>query len=265
MPRYTAKTADKHVLYQMAVQSAEAEVAFIDRVYRRQYGRPPARLREDFCGTALICCAFVRKRRENRAWGVDLHKPTQEWGRRHNMAKLPEHAAQRIELVTDNVMNVTAPKVEVVGAFNFSYYIFKQRPDLVAYFEKVRASLADEGLFFLDAYGGYEAQQVMEEETRYGGFTYVWDQASYNPIDDHTTCHIHFKFPDGSMLRKAFTYDWRLWTLAGIRDALIDAGFASTEVYWEGTDADGEGNGSYRRQVRGENTPGWNAYIVGVP
>jgi len=264
MAKYTAKTADKHELYQKAVQSPEAEVVFVDRVFRRRYGRAPSRFREDFCGTALISCEFVRRRAQNHAYGVDLHKPTQDWGRRHNVSRLSEDAAERVHLIHDDVRNVTRPRVEVVGAFNFSYFIFKERRDLVGYFKAVRSSLDREGLFILDAYGGYEAQQVMEEETKNSGFTYVWDQAAYNPINDHTVCHIHFKFPDGTQMRKAFSYDWRLWTLGSLRDALLDAGFETTEVYWEGSDADGEGNGSYRRQVKAENTPGWNAYIVAV-
>ena len=66
-------------------------------------------------------------------------------------------------------------------------------------------------------------------------------------------------------LKRAFTYDWRLWTFGAIRDALKDAGFRSTAVYWEGTSKDGEGTGVYRRQKRAENTAGWNVYIVALP
>ena len=67
------------------------------------------------------------------------------------------------------------------------------------------------------------------------------------------------------MLKNAFTYVWRLWTLGAIRDALKDAGFRSTEVYWEGTSKDGEGTGVYRRQKRADNTGGWNVYIIALP
>ncbi|MCZ6817415.1 MAG: class I SAM-dependent methyltransferase [Planctomycetota bacterium] len=265
MAKYTAKTADKHILYQKSVQSPEAEVDFMDRVFNTHYRRRPTRFREDFCGTALISCEFAKRRKENHAYGVDLHKPTQDWGVRHNLSRLEDEAAKRVHLVNDDVLNVTDPKVDVVGAFNFSYFIFKERGPLVDYFKTVRSSLRKEGLFILDAYGGHEAQQAMEEETKHGGFTYVWDQADYNPINDHTLCHIHFRFPDGTEIKKAFTYDWRLWTLAGIKDALADAGFKESDVFWEGTGEDGEGNGIYRRQVKAENTPGWNAYIVATP
>lgn len=265
MPRLTAKTADVHKLYQEAVQSADAEVAFVDRVYKRCYDEVPTLFREDFCGTSLISCEWVSRRKENHAYGVDLHQPTLDWGVKHNLARLKPPVARRVHLINDDVLNVTKPKVHVVGAFNFSYFVFKEFAQLVGYFKAVRKSLRPKGLFVLDAYGGYEAQQVMEEETVHKGFTYVWDQARYNPTNDHAVCHIHFRFSDGSAMRKAFTYDWRLWTLGGIHDALLAAGFGSTEVYWEGTDKDGEGNGVYRKCVKAENTAGWNAYILGIP
>ena len=35
----TAKNADLHWLYEQSVQNVEAEVIFIDRVFRKEYGR----------------------------------------------------------------------------------------------------------------------------------------------------------------------------------------------------------------------------------
>jgi hypothetical protein len=32
-------------------------------------------------------------------------------------------------------------------------------------------------------------------------------------------------------LRDAFVYRWRLWSIAEMRDAMVEAGFASTEVH----------------------------------
>jgi SAM-dependent methyltransferase len=264
MRRYTAKTADKHELYQIAVQSPEQEAVFMDRLYREAYGRRPTLFREDFCGTALISCEWVKLRRANQACGVDLDAETLAWGRRRNVAALSPEAASRVRLIQGNVTDVARPKVDIVGAFNFSYFVFTEVEELVGYFRAVRQVLRREGLFVLDAYGGWEAQQVMNEETRYGGFTYVWDQREYNPIDDHTVCQIHFRFPDGSMMKRAFTYRWRLWSLAAIQDALRAAGFRSAEVHWEGTHRRGHGNGVYRRTKKAENTPGWNAYLAAL-
>ena len=74
--------------------------------------------------------------------------------------------------------------------------------------------------------------------------------------------HIHFKFPDGSRIKKAFTYEWRLWTAPEIRELLLEAGFRNPTVYWEGEDEDGEGNGEFSPEARGEADLAWIAYIV---
>jgi len=65
---------------------------------------------------------------------------------------------------------------------------------------------------------------------------------------------------DGTRLERAFTYDWRLWTLTEIVDCLREAGFANVESYWEGTADDGEsGDGNFRKKRRGENCLSWMA------
>ena len=91
-------------------------------------------------------------------------------------------------------------------------------------------------------------------------------RADFNPIDSSMNCHIHFAFPDGSRMERAFSYAWRLWTLPEIRELLLEAGFREVTVYWEGTDeASGEGNGVYEPAVVGDADPGWVCYIVAQP
>ena len=92
----------------------------------------------------------------------------------------------------------------------------------------------------------------MKEKTKYDGFTYIWEQASYYPITGEMTCYIHFKFPDGSKMKRAFEYTWRLWTLPEIVEMLGETGFKNPTVYWEGTDEDGEGDGVFTPEERGE-------------
>jgi hypothetical protein len=76
-------------------------------------------------------------------------------------------------------------------------------------------------------------------------------------------CHIHFKFPDGSRLKRAFSYEWRLWTLPELRDLLDEVGFSRTTVYWEGTDEEtGEGNGIYEPAESGAADAGWICYLA---
>lgn len=254
---------DRHRLYEIAVQCPEADVEFFDRVYARRNGRPPLLLKEDFCGTALLCAEWVRLRPENRAWGVDLDGPTLAWGQRHNVDVLAEDA-KRIELRQANALHVRTPKVDVVAALNFSYCIFKTRDELRRYYRNVRASLRPGGMIVMDLFGGWEAQMENTDDTRHDGFTYVWEQEFFDPVSNHTRFHIHFRFPGKARpILKAFTYDWRLWTIPEIRELLAEAGFSDSAVYWEGFDSEtGEGDGEFREVVEARNSPGWNALVV---
>ncbi len=259
----TAANSDRHELYELAVQEVVSECDFIDRVWRSKRGRLPSSLREDFCGTAKASTEWVRRRATNTAIGVDLDRSVIRWGERRHRSNLPGTMASRIAILEANVLEVETPGVDTVVAMNFSYFIFKDRATLVRYFRRVFEALADDGIFICDAYGGSQAHAEQEEERSLDGFTYVWDQNQYNPITGDVVNHIHFRFPDGSELKRAFTYRWRLWSLPEIQDALREAGFARATVYWEGTDhRSGTGNGVFRPSTRGEACEGWIAYIA---
>jgi len=257
----TARNADLHWLYEQSVQNVEFEAHFIDRVFKKEYGRRPTFLREDFCGTALLCAEWVRKRPENSALGVDFDGPTLEWGRRNNLAPLGERA-NSVALVEDDVRNVSGEPADVIAAMNFSWWGFKTREALAGYFRSACANLRPEGVLVLDCYGGPEAQVPQIEEREQDGFDYQWDQDHFNPITGEVRNLIHFRFPDGSKLKKAFRYDWRLWSLPETRELLADCGFGKTVVFWEGTDKDGEPSGVFRPSEKGDLAPAWVAYIL---
>jgi len=257
-----SEQADRHALYEAAVQCAESEIDFVDETYERVRGRKASWLREDFCGTANAACEWVRRRRSNYAIGVDLDSSVQDWGRAHHVRSLGA-AGRRIELLTEDVRRVQCEPVDIVLAMNFSYWIFKERGELRDYFRNVREGLRPDGIFILDAYGGADAHRELRERTKYDDFTYIWDQASYDPITGGILCHIDFHFPDGSRLKRAFTYDWRLWSLPEIRETLLEAGFARATVYWEGTDEETEeGNGEFTPAEHGEADDAFIVYIV---
>ena len=259
-----AETADRHVLYEKSVQNVAAEYKFVSKTFRNLRGRRPRHVREDFCGTASMSCEWVRRSKENTAFGVDIDPEVLAWGRENNLSRLNPEARMRVSLLQEDVHRVkTARKLDVVLAMNFSYQFFKTRRKLGGYFSKVRKALAKDGILFLDAFGGYEAYQEIREVNKYKGYKYIWEQASYNPIDGNMICHIHFEFPDGSKLKKAFTYNWRLWSLPEIRELLDDAGFSRVTVYWEETDTEtGEGAGIYSPATVGDPDPGWVCFLV---
>ena len=225
-----AQRSDRHLLYEDAVQCVEAEIDFVDDTYRQLRGRKAKWLREDFCGTANTSCEWVRRRRTNHAIGVDLDADVQQWSRQHHIAELTAKAREHIELINASVMDVSCAPVDIVLAMNFSYWIFKTRDLLRRYFRNVYAGLLDDGLFMLDAFGGSDAHREMRDRTKLKRFTYIWDQKAYNLVNGDMLCHIHFSFPDGSKIKKAFTYDFRLWTLPEIRELLLEAGFQRATV-----------------------------------
>jgi SAM-dependent methyltransferase len=257
-----AERADIHDLYQRSVQCVEAEIDFVDDTYRSLRGRRARVLREDFCGTANTSCEWVRRRKRNRAIGVDISQEVLEWGRSHNVSALGS-GAKRLQLVCADVMQAQTEPADALLAMNFSYWLFQDRGSLRAYFERTRANLAEDGVLFLDAYGGSEAIRITRDRHKYDGFTYIWDQAFFDPITNHMRCHIHFRFPDGSRLDEAFSYEWRLWTLPEIREVLLEAGYARATVYWQGTDEEtGDGDGVFEPAEEGEPDPDWIAYVV---
>lgn len=260
------KSTDRYRLYEESVQSPGEHIKFFDRVYELANGTLPRSLKEDFCGTALLSAEWVRTRPGNVAVGVDLDEPTLAWAEENNLAHLDPDQRRRLTVHCDDVRNVVDQKVDIVAALNFSYFEFKTRDTLRAYFEATRRSLEPDGILVLDMFGGWEAQMEVTDKTRNDGFTYVWEQTSYDPVTHHSQFHIHFRFRGGGGIEKAFEYNWRLWTLPEVRELLEEAGFASVEVYWEQIDEDtGEGSGEFEKVTEAENCPGWIALLVAHP
>jgi len=261
-PPSMADQADRHLLYQESVQCVEAEIDFVDDTFKRLRNRHARTLREDFCGTGNTSCEWVRRRTSNLALGVDLDSEVLAWGEQHNRKALGTQA-KRLTLLEADVRKVEGEPVDVLLAMNFSYWIFKQRRQLRHYFSRAREALVDDGIFFLDMYGGYHSGKEMKEKTKNDGFTYIWHQAHYNPINADMHCHIHFKFPDGSRLRKAFSYSWRLWTLPEVTELLEEAGFRKVTVYWQGWDEKlEEANGDFTAVTEADADPAWICYLT---
>ncbi len=259
-----ASAADRHQLYELSVQCAESEVDFVDDTYHELRGQRAKLLREDFCGTANVCCEWVSKRKSNRAIGVDIDQEVLNWGRDQKLSTLTSNQKKRVELVADNVLTASTEAPDIVSAMNFSYWLFKRRKELLEYFKSVRSILKSDGIFFLDAYGGYDSFKEIVEE-RYvdeGDFNYIWEQEKYDPISGNLISHIHFSFPDGSRLDNAFSYNWRLWTVPEIQDLLGEAGFKKVTVYLQGWEKDGEPDGIFEPATVGDADAGWICYLT---
>ena len=269
-----AMRPDRYQLYEAAVQDVDFDLELFGRVYRRRRGSFE-RLREDFCGTARLACTWVERKRSRRAWAIDLSPAPLAWARANHLPVVGS-AAQRLHLLRRDVRRASTPRVDLIAALNCSYWVFKRRPQLVDYLRRAHRTLSPRGLMFLDAFGGEGAMRSLSERRRVRGmrayagtpvptFTYVWEQKSFNPVDNGLRAAIHFELEGGRTLRNAFTYDWRMWSLPEIDEALRDAGFADVEVHVQAWDEErNQPLNIYRRRGRFENQEAWLAYIVGV-
>ena len=257
-----ADSADIHELYEESVQNVENEVSFLSTTFRELTGRTGYLFREDFCGTASLACEWVKQGADYSAIGVDIDPAVLDWGRSNRVGRLDAEDQARVQLIESDVLDVETPNVDMLAAFNFSYWIFEERATMLRYFRRTHDTLKDDGVFFLDMFGGPESFEDTREKTKHDGFTYIWDQHEFHPVTNHMQCYIHFKFPDGSKIKRAFSYAWRLWTAPELRDLLLEAGFRNVTVYWEGEDEDGEGNGEFTPDDKGEADLAWIAYIV---
>lgn len=258
---------DRYVLYQEAVQDPEVEIGFIDRVYRKVRRCPPRSMHEDFSGTAALSCAWVRSHPKRTAVAVDIDADPLRWGQAHNVALLDGDQRRRIRLEQGDACEHDTGSADVVVALNFSYYALHTRERLITWLARARSQLEPDGLLVMDVLGGPSCYAVGEDpkEDR-EGFVYQWETLAFDPISHRARCAIHFLLNDGREMRQAFTYEWRLWTMPELRDALREAGFDRSTVWWEGVDAEtGEGDGRYTAQESAEPLDCWVSYLVASP
>ncbi|MBK9517925.1 MAG: class I SAM-dependent methyltransferase [Anaeromyxobacter sp.] len=258
--RAAAPGVDRHVLYARAVQHADSELELLEWVARRA-GRPAQSLREDFCGTALLASSWIGRGPRRTATAVDLDPEVLAWARTHRLPALGPRAG-RLRLVQADVRRGPRGPFDAVLALNFSYQVFTTREALRGYLASARRALAPGGVMVLDAFGGWLAQKPLTERRRIaGGVTYVWQQEAFDPITHRLRCAIHFQLPGGQRLRRAFTYDWRLWTLPELTELMAEAGFEGVEVLWDPTPQESDPAWEPRRAA--DNQPGFLAYVTG--
>lgn len=266
-PPQLLKYPNLYDLYERSVQSPKTHIDWLVSLYHQQRGLYPTRLREDFCGTFQLACAWVLRNRNNSAIGLDLDAEPLNYGRRRHYARLTASQKKRLKIYQENVMTITTPKSDLVFVGNFSFFTLQKRKDLLNYFKKVHRSLREDGMFLLELAGGpgmiekgTERKQVKKGKHK---FTYFWEQKDFDPINHRGQYAIHFQLPNGKKLRDAFTYDWRIWSLPETRELLIEAGFQDAIVYWESS-YKGKGTGEFLPMNEGDNSYSWIAYVAGL-
>jgi hypothetical protein len=259
---------DKYFHYKSSVQSPPADCEFLEQVYKDARGKKANAkvMRDDFCGTFANCCEWVRRDPSHVAHGVDLDPEPLSYGRANYLTELDPKQQKRVHIHQKNVMDPDLPACDVICALNFSYFIFKQRKQLLEYFTSCRNALKKDGVLVMDCFGGTQCWEPIEEETEFEDLkmSYFWDQESFDPLTNNALFHIHFKRKGERKRRNVFTYDWRMWTVPELKDILLDAGFKKVNLYWEGTTETGEGDGEYRIAETGEPCEAFVAYIAAL-
>lgn len=323
---------DKHALYQRAVQSPKGDISYLQKFFLNYVGgRTPLHLREDFCGTALICTEWVRADSRRTAVGLDLDEEALRWGLQNNICKAGVDAYNRVHLFCGNVLddisrasriladesivpeltrkleeqslhdenervdldgpssNVEGPSdpgafsaaqmlpgADMVCSFNYSCCCLQKRADLVKYFrEALKTIHEDGGIFAMDLYGGTSSECALKLRRRFEKFSYTWEQEEFDIVNRTTRISLHFRLNNNQgVIRHAFSYYWRLWTIPEVKECLLEAGFSSVHIWIkqmsdtherdddEATATDSKAK--YEEVTSFLQEDAWNAYIVAV-
>ena len=245
----------------MAVQQPDVDVRFFRELYRELKGRAPKLLREDFCGSFGVCCEWVKLGPDYRAYGRDLGVEPVRYGSAQFLAKLTSEQQSRVKIERKDVLEPGGPKTDLILAMNFSYFVFKEREALKAYFVNCFKNLRPDGILAVDCFGGGGVHRPNSERTEHRGFVYYWEQLGFDPVYNTARCAIHFKPKGRRKFKNAFTYDWRIWSIAEIRELMSEAGFRKSHVYWEGDDGK-QGNGKFARDKNGGTELIWISMIL---
>lgn len=246
--------------YELCVQSPRHIVAFL----RGVHGNEPIVLGEDFCGTAAIsrrwCAEAARHNQAGRAVAIDLDPEVIE---RARAGVIADGTADRVELRCGDCIGGVGEGREkiplarargsdgqdgcdVLFVGNFSIGYCHDRRALVAYLRRCWQRIArgnggfGGGVFACDIYGGASAFKLGGFERRHPGrgreiIRYAWSHDAADPLTGTVENSIGFRVEvDGEIVQelpRAFTYRWRLWSIAELRDAMHEAGFTRTEIY----------------------------------
>lgn len=241
-------------LYELCVQDPAMESAFV----RAVHGGNPTTLGEDFCGPASVARAWCGLSPRHRAVAIDRDAGplahARERAKEHDaLAESP--IGPRLVLKRGDVLRVSATPsvmVDAIAAFNFAVCELHERRDLVRYLNGALRRLRPRGVLAADLYAGTEQFSVgtyrKSIRTPDGVVKYSWEQRQADPFSARVVNAIHFELPPSGTVRgptrliDAFVYHWRLWSIAELRDAMHEAGFASTQVhtsYGDGLDTEG--------------------------
>ena len=116
-----SKTFNKYAHYENSVQTPEEHVRIFDQMFLGIRGRNALSLKEDFCGTFMISCEWVKSHSKRTSIGMDLDPEPLNYGKKNSFTKLTAQEKKRVTLLKQDVCVPTKQKVDIIGAGNFSF------------------------------------------------------------------------------------------------------------------------------------------------
>ncbi len=216
-------TLNRFDLYELCVTEPQRLARFIAAAH----GRTPKILREDFSGTGALCRAWPQAVSGGRAIAVDL-----------DAQALARAKSAGVRTLRADVRRARV-KADVIAATNFPLGYWHTRRELLAYLRLTRFRLRPHGIFVADTYGGSDAWRTRRVTRRLRGprgerVVYTWEQRRADPFTARVLDVLSFRVTVSGRTRAfpdAFVYDWRLWNVPELRDAMLEAGFRSVEVH----------------------------------
>jgi SAM-dependent methyltransferase len=202
------------------------------------------------------------------ATGLDIDREALAYAKVANLSALPREAQKRVSFLEQNVLKPTRSRFDWIGAFNFSFFVFHRRDELLRYARAARRSLNPKGTLFLELAGGpgFTESGFERKSVRLPGgkkINQVWETHPYDPVTAVGDYSIHFQLPNRQWLNDAFTYHWRIWGIREVREVLEEAGFRKTVVLWQTCDTRGRPSGEFLPSEAAEAQNSWVAYVIG--
>lgn len=219
-----AFTFDRFSCYELAVTNPKPLARFL----RASHGGTCRVLGEDFSGTGALSRAWVDLNPKHKAIVVDNDPDP--------LSRIPKHP--RLKSVWADVLKATNP-CDVIAATNFPICYCHTRRDLLRYLRHIRTRLKPRGIFVADLYGGSDAftpgkTTVKLRRPDSKALWYTWEQRTADPMTCRVLNALHFRTQDRgktTQIKDAFIYDWRLWSIPELTEAIIEAGFQDVDIY----------------------------------
>ena len=242
------------------------QIEFVDNRFKALRGRRARLLREDFCGTANVSCEVGFRPPRQRAPSVSISTARCCSGQRSIIccsSHASPAAADRPTLRKRAIKTYTDQPTSFGNEFR--YLAVQGAQGVERYFRRVRG-FAGRGrhpvsrrLWRLRL---FQREIVEEQEIEEGGFTYVWGAGEVRACQRQPDLPIHFDFPDGSRLERAFSYDCACG-LPEIRELVGGSRLPQICVYWQGWDERQEADGDFKPVSEGEADAGGSSYLGG--